>query len=180
MNATLTVSNLAQKVIFLYEMEGQLSDGKWENTVPHNHWKQWMLKSDQILVGEAVGTERMGHSRSYNMADRELLSIVGKRVRFKVALVLHDPKFLGLLEHDHWCLPDSPEDFENLQVAWRRNGQVDNYAETCLAKMEQFGLTPELARQIWAELDARYSHAQLVKDCKQLSLALRTHRSVAT
>ena len=37
--ATIRVHNEVQKVLYNCELAGQISDGMWENSVPHNHWK---------------------------------------------------------------------------------------------------------------------------------------------
>jgi hypothetical protein len=39
--AKLLLRNNDQVALFKEELVGQLSDGAWENTTPHNHWKGW-------------------------------------------------------------------------------------------------------------------------------------------
>lgn len=80
MNTTNTVTfrTAAQAALFECELKGQISDGKWENT-PNTGWEQWCRV--EVLVGENVGRS-MAHvtKDNFNLADRDLLEIVGDRM----------------------------------------------------------------------------------------------------
>lgn len=39
---TITFQNKVQLALFKCELSGQISDGYWENSVPHNHWR-WIV-----------------------------------------------------------------------------------------------------------------------------------------
>lgn len=73
----LTVRNNAQKLLFERELLGQISDGLWENSSPHNHWE--VFDDVTVVVGKDVGVN-FTVKRSYNFADSELLEVVGDRM----------------------------------------------------------------------------------------------------
>ena len=85
----LYVRNIEQAAAML-ELDGQISDGKWENASPQNHWEVWC--SAEVVVAGSGNTESEGHGTpavgrtfnarkdNYNFLDAELLSIVGKRM----------------------------------------------------------------------------------------------------
>ena len=48
-NTTIHFENASAMCLYFMEMEGQISDGKYENARPYDHWK-WVTK-----VNNAVG-----------------------------------------------------------------------------------------------------------------------------
>lgn len=74
----LRVRNLAQ-AIHMTEIDGQLSDGNWENARPENHWRPWC---DAIVVvdPENVGRNFYARKTSYRLNDKDLLDVVGPRM----------------------------------------------------------------------------------------------------
>lgn len=78
-SGTLAVRNKAQKVLLEEELMGQLSDGQWENTNPHDHWEQWC--SAKIIVDPTnVGRDFWVRKDNYRLDDPGLLDIVGHRM----------------------------------------------------------------------------------------------------
>jgi len=47
------------------EMEGQLSDGKYENSRPYDHWK-WLCDVNNAVVDGSKGLEEASYTRGYN------------------------------------------------------------------------------------------------------------------
>lgn len=90
---TLAVRNLAQKVLMEDELQGQISDGMWENATPHDHWKPWC---DAEVVVDPANLGRNFHARkdNYNFLAKDLLEVVADRmiesVRDKVGLSNYD------------------------------------------------------------------------------------------
>lgn len=76
---TLAVRNEPQKILFDEELSGQISDGMWENTVPHNHWEVW-CDAEVIVDPRNVGRDFYAVRDNYNFVNRELISIVGDRM----------------------------------------------------------------------------------------------------
>lgn len=83
----LNVRNEAQKVILEKEMFGQISDGMWENTSPHDHWEPWC---DATVVVDPTNVGRNFYARkdNYNLNNKELLEIVGQRMLEEVQKVV--------------------------------------------------------------------------------------------
>ncbi len=77
-SGTLTVRNQAQKILWEEELNGQISDGMWENATPHDHWDVW--SDAEITVGKNVGRTFFARKCNYNFTNPELLNIVGDRM----------------------------------------------------------------------------------------------------
>lgn len=89
----LKVANFTQKILFDWELCGQISDGYWENTRPFNHWRVWC--SAEIVVADnpkEIGRNFWPEKQNYNFAAPELLEVVGERMLkyAKLALALKD------------------------------------------------------------------------------------------
>ncbi len=90
----LNVKNLAQKVLFTHELQGQISDGMWEN-VPGDHWKDWSgIKPENVTVAAENGHETGRHGFSpkkdnYNLTNPQLIDVVGDRMMRTVRLAKH-------------------------------------------------------------------------------------------
>lgn len=54
---TLFVESLSGALLFEYELSGQISDGKWENSRPANHWK-WITDVDFEITHD---TDNLGY-----------------------------------------------------------------------------------------------------------------------
>ncbi len=78
----ITFKTRDQAVIFAYEMLGQISDGVWENSSPHNHYKSF--DGVEVKTGEDVGTQQLHLRRHYNFNNKELKDIVGNRMKDQV------------------------------------------------------------------------------------------------
>ncbi len=85
----ITFKTRDQAVIFAFEMLGQISDGYWENSSPHNHYQRF--DGVEVKTGEDVGTQQLHLSRHYNFNNKELKDIVGDRMKDQVKTA----RFLG-------------------------------------------------------------------------------------
>lgn len=74
----LTVRTAAQQALFICELQGQLSDGFWENTRPHGHWIPWCRA--EVVVGDAAGRNFPANKDNYNFNSSELLGYIGVRM----------------------------------------------------------------------------------------------------
>lgn len=90
--ATLAVRNEAQRLILQKEMLGQLSDGRWENSRPRDHWQPW-CRATLIVDPENVGRDFWVQCDGYNFREKELLEIVGERMLEAVRAGLNDPAY---------------------------------------------------------------------------------------
>ena len=76
---TLAFRNADQLVLWKYELLGQLSDGHWENSVPHTHWERWH-DAEAIVDPDNVGRDFWVQRDRYNFANKDLLDVVAKRM----------------------------------------------------------------------------------------------------
>jgi hypothetical protein len=109
------VQNHVQKVLMLVELQGQISDGYWENSRPYDHWKEPASSAVEVSPDGVIGTD-FWPERSYNFASPELLEYVGDRMlRFAKAATLfpdmssdlvhyieYDDLFTRNLRGDYW------------------------------------------------------------------------------
>lgn len=85
MKKQLVVRNLAQKVLFMEELQGQISDGMWENARPFEHWKVWCDSELEVIVNaNNVGRNFSAIKSNYNLNSSELLECVGDRMVLNV------------------------------------------------------------------------------------------------
>lgn len=172
-NNRLTVANNNQKIIFLCEMQGQISDGNWENSRPMNHWVDWCnLDEKTVLVGESIGRNFRTQKTAYAFNNKELLDIVGQRIITKINLVNSGVLPEDVLFADHWLIPDNASDFEWIE---REANLGNKYSSEKFAKLTALGIDLGILQE--AEVGP-YTMKDLRKDCKGLSLALKTANGV--
>ena len=64
--STIYFPSMSSFLIYKYEIEGQISDGYWENSTPYSHWK-WISKATCIVDENAsIGYFGPRHSKNYN------------------------------------------------------------------------------------------------------------------
>ena len=63
-NLTIHFKNASAMCLYSMEMEGQISDGKYENSRPFNHWK-WVGDIDKVLVDGTMGIEANGYNSRF-------------------------------------------------------------------------------------------------------------------
>jgi len=94
---TLTVNSKIQKALIEHELLGQLSDGYWENTRPHDHWKPWT--HCDVVVGTNIGRDFWVQKDNYDFNNPQLLSWLGGRMLAigRGVLLELSPKMISLL-----------------------------------------------------------------------------------
>lgn len=165
----LYLSSIEQKIIFYCEMQGQISDGKWENMRPHNHWRVWSdLRWDDIVVSSDLeGRAFYAPYSKYNFADEKLLEIVGERVIGKIKLYKRYPEIVEpILMDDHWMIPDSMWELTYNEPGNLRLTEYYSKKRKALAKK---GLSDAMMSSAW--LDHSYTMIDLISDCSKLKYA---------
>ena len=76
---TIRVNNQAQKILMEQELQGQISDGMWENSRPEGHWVQWS-DAEVIVDPKHPGVNVRTEKDNYNLNSRALLDAVGDRM----------------------------------------------------------------------------------------------------
>lgn len=171
MKPMIKVENQEQKIILLYEMLGQISDGAWENAIPYNHYRPWMkLKEENMVIDpQDIGVDDSFRfaKRNYNFANKQLLDIVGERIILKINLYLkHGQKILDLLAEDHWLISD------DFSYYIRMENSKDQYYIDKAKKLAEVGITKEMFQDVID--NPIYTRKDLNKDCKGLKKAFKT------
>lgn len=73
---TLVLANAIQVELWDEEICGQLSDGMWENTNPHDHWKAWCDAT--AVIGDEIGRNFSVRKDGYRLTG--LIEYVGDRM----------------------------------------------------------------------------------------------------
>ncbi len=155
---TITFANKAQVWLWEGEINGQISDGMWENSSPMNHYKAFW--DADVRVGNP-GLDGVYPKRTYDFANQELLSVVGDRMLF--------------LGKAATAYPNAPDDsaraFQNvmeykdeLLKGAAKHDFVNKYAEKVMAAVGEDIQT--IIKKVEA---ADYSQARMVTDLRQMS-----------
>ena len=161
----LVVRNIEQAAAWL-ELDGQISDGMWENVRPEDHWKIWC--DAKVLVGPNVGRNFYARKDNYNFTSSELLDVVGLRmlgiVRIARALGMKAAK-----RHEHDVDTDGKLD------AYHHNdtpGGGSTYWTNKRNRIEETG-----AAKLKAALaDESYTMKDLKRDLLDLRKIIKIHR----
>lgn len=73
----ITFTTREQQILFSCELQGQISDGFWENSSPRNHYQQ--ISAANVHLGEEFKMDFYPR-RKYNFANKELVDCVGDRM----------------------------------------------------------------------------------------------------
>lgn len=168
-NHKLYVPSMEVKIVFMCEMQGQISDGMWENLRYRDHWKKWSaLRWDDVVVThELFGRTFDVPFSKYAFSDRELLEIVGKRLLFKIKLYHMYPQVVEpILKENHWDIPDCVLQEVDL------SSKLGAYMVDSQRKLEAKGLTGKMMKPVL--LHNSYQYSDLEEDCKILEDACRT------
>lgn len=170
----LVVGNIAQKILFLCEMQGQISDGQWENA-RGDHWKVWSdLDWDKVGVGDNIGRKFYAQRDGYNFTNPELLDVVGDRMLYTVNLYKKYPKIVEpILTKDHHLLPESYEDAKTVYEGRHIRNQNDpnDYWAQKRKKLIDAGLTLDMFKD--AEENPVYTEKEMKNDLRGLKKAFK-------
>lgn len=155
-----TISLPTDSAIALWKGEilGQLSDGMWENTRPHNHWRFWhdlkVVKGPpQVTVNGSGRPEK----NTYNLA--ALIPILGERM-IKIGRL----GSVGAVDTGYAgeYMPATLEE-------WEAGKGKEGYKSAELKK-----ITPEVAKAYYA---SRYSDKDMRNDLRSIKAALKSIRT---
>lgn len=172
----LTFRTPVQKALFELEIQGQLSDGHWENARPYDHWKPWCKA--EVLVGEKPGRDFYAKKDNYALTSKELLSVVAKRMlgyaRLTVALGQEAAKaFDHLFDCEGWVgIPTYQDDPGTTHPYW---SEVRAELE---AAFETYDRSPEDIREI-VESEESYTMKSLLADLREMKQAMKTYNPTA-
>lgn len=174
----LYVSNLVQKVLFLAELQGQISDGNWENARPHDHYKPWSaLRWDSVTIARDpadCGRTFWAQKDNYALGSRDLMDIVGDRMLLKARMALLAPDAVSaVLAHDTHGLPEDRAEFVALRNAVI-NGTAQPFYQERMLRLAAAGITEET---YFHTETVPYSMRDMLKDLRALSAAMRNQHT---
>jgi hypothetical protein len=150
---TIFLPTVTAKAIWDDEIQGQLSDGAWENVSPQDHYKYWNRLTS--VVGTPPRVEaNMTFNKSYSLTT--LISDLGDRMigYAKMALVAPELSELG---------DEMPATFEEFKKA--QESSPYNYVKEKLAKVSD-----DVAQKFYA---ATYTEKDLRKDLLSIKQAMK-------
>lgn len=80
MPGTLRFRNIEQKILWDVELSGQISDGRWENSRPYDHWEYWHRDVEVVVDPDNVGRDFYVRRDGYCFTEKLLLEVVGERM----------------------------------------------------------------------------------------------------
>jgi len=160
----LKVSTQEEKILFVTEFAGQISDGMWES-VPGDHWQVWTGCEVQVCP-ENPGRNFWARKDNYNLASKSLLEVVGDRMLFTLNLIMQD----GLPEEIWRELPEGTS--EHLFTS------SDPYFVARREKLATFGVTQarclEIQHQIENKVPGSFTYMDMRKAITRLRNAMKT------
>lgn len=119
---TITFQTRVQAALWKFEIQGQISDGMWENTKPHDHYKFWC--SLDARVGEDLGVShpQMWTKIKDNYSLTKLVEYVGDRMMnvAKMATVTDDERAIYAADH----IDDENDHMTYADGGWRPIAEV--------------------------------------------------------
>lgn len=159
------LKNKEQVILFEAELKGQISDGFWENSSPHDHWE--IPCSAEVLVGEPHLT--FWPSRGYKFHNKDLFEIVGDRMIEYVKIYKAFPQLDFDRHHAYAHLAS-----EGLRARAEQAGH-DSYWDKVLYNIEEAtGMSFENAQALVNAQE--YSVKQCRSDLRQISQVFKAAR----
>lgn len=154
---TITFRTIEQAALWL-ELDGQISDGAWENALPNNHWEVWCEAT--VAVGPNVGRNFRARKDNYDFTRKDLLDVVAPRMLAIVRIA----RKLGLevaaqLEH----APDTKDGTIDWNATWMRDRIV-------WLRERDIHLDDVDA----AIADTSYTHDDMLRDLREMKRIVRT------
>jgi hypothetical protein len=101
MKAVINFPNRVQLALWQNELVGQISDGKWENSKPNNHWEFWGDATAVCNPSRALGLYSFINPRKNNYSFKSLIPVIGDRMLgfAKMSQVDSDNDVISLAEY---------------------------------------------------------------------------------
>ena len=156
------VANSAQKVLVECELQGQISDGYWENASPRDHWR--IPSGASVVVDAENPSVNFYLQRRYNFTSPELLQYVGDRMIQYVQMHMLYPHLsneaLRKVDCGDWWWDDD-------------NG----YYTKIIAEFAAVGITNHEQLQAVISNLSGYDMKAMKKDLKEIKVAFNTYKS---
>ena len=164
---TLAFRNDVQVALFVHELQGQLSDGKWENT--RNTEPFWRHLDNVICDPKNVGRDFACRRDNFNFADADLVEVIGDRM----LNIARTARFLGSKMNDSiWQ-----------NMFWLEEGAFSTYwLENRLPKLKVEHPEIDWDKMVTditiAVNDQTYGYKHLLKDLIDMRKIIKIRRNV--
>lgn len=156
-----------QAILFEHELKGQLSDGHWENSRPHNHWEAPCRAVVSWSATGPWGREWYYQDRKYNFANKDLLDVVGMRM-VRLARVV-----LGV----SYEVAEEASAMDAFNLDGSLEGRPPTWFDS--RRREQFATLPLESIQKALEDESLYSMRDLRRDLKEMKNIFESQLRVA-
>lgn len=146
--------NWEAAALFENGIKGQLSDGKWENARPSNHWEFWCLNTEIVVDGFAYtsGNPRM---RNYNLLAKDLLEISDVVDEWKNVIRFVKSKYFSpeLLTHidaimGGWKYRYEPEEINMEKIVKSIEWELNSRYERVYREFKDCNITEEFQNEL--------------------------------
>jgi hypothetical protein len=164
MTPTITFRKKEQVILYVCELEGQLSDGHWENATPRDHWK--IMCNAEVKVGEP--SINFTPRRRYGFSAPILIDAVGDRMIFYVKFYMTFPEYPM---KDHWDIPIEEGTVYAMNSVKSAIDTKEGYTyKKCVKFAEELGIpVEEIPEVLETVLAYNYDESQLKKDLREMS-----------
>ena len=168
----LTLRTNTQKALFLCELQGQLSDGMWENASPRNHWVDWCeLKDANVEVGETLGRNFFPRRSTYGLTSKQMLDVIGDRMIIFAKLAdVFTVQQIDFIET--YLILNGKVDREGFLRRMTSNAHAINIAIKHFGKDNDYELTAKVVEMCLAK---EYGMKELKADLREIKTAMETY-----
>jgi hypothetical protein len=161
-HGTITFQNNSQLALWNHEITGQMSDGMWENSRPHDHWKFWGRLEAKVGTELKVETIRPWECKktAYNL--NALLEYVEDRM-LKVGRMA---MVLGVTANDLQAADYMPATYDEWLANKASGKWMYSFVEGYMEKMDQ-----STAFTFYA---LEYTETDLRRDLRAIKAAMKT------
>jgi adenosine deaminase len=181
MKYELHLKNDIQKALYERELEGQFSDGLWENSRTQD-WKTWT--SVDVIVDGELYTTVPEYKKHYNCANKELVDYVGGRMVSIARWAKHFGEEGIRFSEYFYCGKDdldkkvTEDDWKHIVEQFEEyakdssNDYWENVVKEAKAIEEKFGVD----KIVEAMNDESYGLKELRKDLREITTAMKVRK----
>lgn len=153
---TIAFATAAQLLLWTSELRGQISDGHWENSRPHDHFRPW-CDAKVIVDPQNLGRDFYAPKENYNFTSPDLLTneVVEGRMRYRLALLEQQPDAVARLGREAYHrLPESDQDWEDCADQDWKQKYIAQWTAAGLTKLTGLQPTSRELKKILTEMKA--------------------------
>ncbi len=175
--STLAFRTEVQKALWDCEIAGQISDGHWENSSPHDHWKSW-CRAEIIVDPSNIGRDFFVYRDAYCLASKQLLDVVGERMLIWARLTLAGYDKVTARAVESSCFEFVKGISERCIECWRDPDLTYNATDADWQKTQKDVLSRLNISRIRAVCEdvEKYGWADLKNDLREMSAAMKKQR----